>query len=537
MSWLADTMVWTGALIAVVLVLRRPVARAFGPGMAYALWALPLLRLVLPPIVLPALPAAPVARAAAPEVVVINLPPAAPAAVPAFDWAALGLALWLGGAAALLGWRLLAYWRMRRRLLAGAVPLERRGAVRVVESAALASPVAFGLIDKVVAMPAELAGGDAGARDLALAHELEHHRRRDLWANWAAQPLLALHWFNPLAWAGWRAMRRDQEAACDAAVLAGRDGATRAAYGSLIAALAGAGPEPLAAALACPMLGEKSIIHRLRSLTMSEPSIHRRWLGRALLAGAALALPLTASISRAQSAPPAPPAAPEAPVAAAAPNAPNAPAAPAAPDAPAVPAAPAAPALSIAAPAVGEKKVVIVQREIHGSAGAGHTVTIQRGGKTYVFTTDKELTPAEVDARIAKIEAEMARMPGPGGERHATVIVKQHGDGAGSHEMRKMVIKDSDIDGTIASAFAEADGEIAKAVGEACGSAGATQVSAASDDGARRVRIRTCQDGIRAHVAEALKKARTEIAANSDMPADIKAKVLKALDEKIAAQK
>ena len=46
----------------------------------------------------------------------------------------------------------------------------------------------------------------------------------------------------------------------------------------------------------------------------------------------------------------------------------------------------------------------------------------------------------------------MARCPG-GGERHATVIVKQHGDGAGSHEMRKMVIKDSDIDGTIASAL------------------------------------------------------------------------------------
>ena len=49
MSWLVDTLVTTAALIALVLVLRRPVARMFGPGLAYALWILPLLRLALPP--------------------------------------------------------------------------------------------------------------------------------------------------------------------------------------------------------------------------------------------------------------------------------------------------------------------------------------------------------------------------------------------------------------------------------------------------------------------------------------------------------
>ena len=40
-------------------------------------------------------------------------------------------------------------------------------------------------------------------------------------ANFAAQPLLALHWFNPIAWLGWRAMRRDQEAAIVANFAAG----------------------------------------------------------------------------------------------------------------------------------------------------------------------------------------------------------------------------------------------------------------------------------------------------------------------------
>ena len=33
-AWLLDTLVVTGALIALVLVIRRPVSRLFGPGLA-----------------------------------------------------------------------------------------------------------------------------------------------------------------------------------------------------------------------------------------------------------------------------------------------------------------------------------------------------------------------------------------------------------------------------------------------------------------------------------------------------------------------
>lgn len=37
MDWLTDTFIWTAALIALVLLIRRPVARHFGPQAAYAL--------------------------------------------------------------------------------------------------------------------------------------------------------------------------------------------------------------------------------------------------------------------------------------------------------------------------------------------------------------------------------------------------------------------------------------------------------------------------------------------------------------------
>lgn len=359
-AWLTDTLIYTGLLIGLVLVLRGPIARAFGPQMAYALWALPLLRFIMPPIVLPSSLApqavAPASDMEGPRQLIIEVvrvpeaamadgapvnlvaPPPAPVATDLGWWFDAGLlvdvalAAWLTGAVAFLAWRGWTYDRMRRELLAGSRPVGDAGKVRLVETPAVGGPIAFGVFDKVIALPMEfMAWGDRRARDLAIEHELAHHRGGDLLANMLAQPVLALHWFNPLAWLGWRAMRRDQEAACDARVMAWRTPRDRAFYGEVIASFATGPRLALAAPMACPMgvLGEKSIIHRLRSLNMTEISPRRRIAGRTLLAGAALAVPLTASISYAEAqVPPSWPAAPEVPAAPEAAEAPEAPKAP-----------------------------------------------------------------------------------------------------------------------------------------------------------------------------------------------------------------
>ncbi|MGB3167636.1 MAG: M56 family metallopeptidase [Alteraurantiacibacter sp.] len=323
-DWLVDTFIYTSLLIGLVLLARRRVADYFGPQIAYALWLLPLLRFIMPPIMLPrwmkpveaaseSVVAAPVAEAgpsaAEPLVFVLSEKPEAAneAAMAAAPMVGIGLteivlALWLGGAVFFLYWRAREYAAMRRELLADARPVGDVGKVRLVETPAVSAPVAFGIRDKVVALPESfMALIDSRARDMAIAHELEHHRGHDLLANMAAQPLLALHWFNPLAWWGWRAMRRDQEAACDARVVAGRARSERAVYAQVIAGFAAgehlALAAPMATGMACPVLGEKSIIHRLRSLTMNDISSRRRKLGIAALSTTALALPLTASIS------------------------------------------------------------------------------------------------------------------------------------------------------------------------------------------------------------------------------------------------
>jgi beta-lactamase regulating signal transducer with metallopeptidase domain len=124
-QWLIDTTLYTGLLIALVLLLRRPVAAAFGPQIAYALWALPLLRLILPPIVLPARFApdpAPATAAAPPAVgpiaeiatVPVPVPPAMADATFAIAWGDILLSIWLGAAIAFLAWRIVTYRRMRR---------------------------------------------------------------------------------------------------------------------------------------------------------------------------------------------------------------------------------------------------------------------------------------------------------------------------------------------------------------------------------------------------------------------------------------
>jgi len=358
-GFLFDTLMWTGALIALVLLLRRPVARHFGAGAAYALWFLPLARLILPPVTLPGWmrPAlsdtAPVADTATTAALVpegaevlgqtemgATLPPV-PMDSP-IDLLSPLVVLWLVGAAIFMGRRFWLYAQLRRELLENARPVGEVDDIRMIETTAISGPMAFGVFDKVVALPdGFMASRERQVRDLAIAHELAHHRGHDILVNMLVQPLFAIHWFNPLGWMGWDAMRRDQEAACDARVVASRSRDERAAYAAIIADFARRpqiAPRPaLAAPMACPVLGDKSIIHRLKSLPMDDGSRGRRWAARGAVAAALLAVPMTASISYAE-----PVAAPEAPAAPFAPTAPVA-AAFAAPDAPPAPAAPDAP--------------------------------------------------------------------------------------------------------------------------------------------------------------------------------------------------
>lgn len=559
---LLHTLAWTGVLIAVVLMLRRPVMRAFGPEAAYALWALPLARLVLPPVTLPAW-MAPKVETASPAPAVERLADAplpadplvwqtaiqAPAgAVPApltvpmetapqagfdlfatlSDWPVVEalLLVWLAGAAVTLWLRFAAYFALRDELLADAREVGRAqallGKVRLVETPATTAPLAMGVLDPVIALPPGfMALHDREARDLALAHELAHHRGLDLLVNIIVQPLFALHWFNPLGRYGWLALRRDQEAACDARVMARRSAQERAAYAALIARFAAAPGAThnaaLTAPMACPVLGEKSIIHRLRSLAMSDLSPRRRLAGRALLGAGLLALPLTASISYAAGE-----AVPEVPEVPAPPAPPAPPAAPGAPEAPEPPEAPEAPE---------PPTVIMIDHSGKGDSEAKVTEHVWRDadGKEkrakIVFRSPEHQMVAE---RWLQTSPQMDKAD-------REIIFAALREGLAEAERVQ-----ADLPRIVAEAMAQADAARAAApkvmMLKECTSAfeGEAQV-VNGRDGKQTVMI--CQPHIAATARLGLEQARAEIARDRDIPEDFRKEMLKTLDSQIARWK
>ena len=231
-GWLAETAVAVTALMLLVLALRRPVARLFGAGWAYALWAIPALRLVLPP--LPSLTpeiAFPAAVSFIPTAVGGTAP--LPAEAGPGQWLPIMLVMWAGGALLFLLHQRRAYLSFVERLDADSCPgtPSNYGSIRLLVSGAVDGPLALGLLDRRIVLPVDFTHRYTGSeRRLALAHELTHHRRGDLWWSLAAMLVLALNWFNPVAWVAFRAFRADQELACDAAVAAGASAEERCDY-------------------------------------------------------------------------------------------------------------------------------------------------------------------------------------------------------------------------------------------------------------------------------------------------------------------
>lgn len=301
-AWVVEALVASAVLMLAVLALRRPVRRAFGPDVGYALWALPALRLLLPP--LPAswhaATVAPVLRATGQVTVLFVQPTAAPVVAAPDLWAQalpylvpLLAMLWLVGAGGFALWHVFAHHRFCARTLAQAVAGDTIGGVRVIESAAVSGPLAFGVWRRYVAFPRDAAARyDAEERDLALAHELGHHARGDLIANWLALAVLALHWFNPVAWRAFRAFRADQEIANDARVLAALGPLRRHAYACAIVKTA-CPATSVAVSTACHLNTVDDLKGRLRMLSIDRVSRLRRFAGSAavtLLVGGGLGL-------------------------------------------------------------------------------------------------------------------------------------------------------------------------------------------------------------------------------------------------------
>ncbi|MEO7409771.1 MAG: M56 family metallopeptidase [Sphingomicrobium sp.] len=349
-AWLIDTLMATTALMLLVLLVREPVRNRFGATAAYALWLIPAARMAMPPLTQTVERIVPAAAPADAPLMLGQFAPAVPATDPSLieqlgGWPTLLIALWATGTLLFLALGLIRYRRQRDLVLDDAVQLARLGSIRLVRSHAVRGPIAFGILDRVIAVPHDFDQRfDEAQRRLALDHELSHHRSGDLIVNHLAFVLLGLQWFNPLAWIAHAAFRFDQEAACDARVLATAGPSDRAAYGHTIAKAASG-----RALLFASALDHHHNLHRRLKSMLTNPTPSRRLAGKlAVVAALAVALPLTATWATryvdadapeapTPPTPPSPATAPEAPLA---PLPPLPAAAPLAPEAPLPPVAP-----------------------------------------------------------------------------------------------------------------------------------------------------------------------------------------------------
>lgn len=274
---------WQAGVLALAVMLARLALRRAPKWAVCLLWALVVVRLVLPfslqsPVSLQAaqspvtavlyeLPRTQEAAQKTDEVLsggsaepVTPLPPTeivtaqpVPAPKPVMTVSLLA-AIWLAGVVMMLTYMLVSYLGIYRRVCT-AVRLEDN----VYRCGSWGTPFVLGLLRPRIYVPE---GMDDAALPQVLAHERCHIRRGDHLVKPLAFLLLALHWFNPVLWAAYVLLGRDMENACDEQVLRGVDGAGRAAYSRALVACA-VRQRPAAV---CPLaFGELAVQERVKN--------------------------------------------------------------------------------------------------------------------------------------------------------------------------------------------------------------------------------------------------------------------------------
>lgn len=153
---------------------------------------------------------------------------------------------WYAGMAVLALWFLAANIAFRSRLTRSAWRMEYPGCkLPLYVSGAVETPCLFGVVRPAIYLTPD-AAADPVTLTHSVGHELTHFRHGDhVWALLRCL-CLVLHWYNPLVWLAAALSRRDAELACDEATIRRLGEAERAAYGrTLIGITCGSRPSLL----------------------------------------------------------------------------------------------------------------------------------------------------------------------------------------------------------------------------------------------------------------------------------------------------
>ncbi|GJL95463.1 MAG: hypothetical protein DHS20C05_18680 [Hyphococcus sp.] len=238
-QWAGETALAVSILIALVMLVRKPIANIFGARIAYLLWLAPTIRIFLPDFAI--LPAPEhVFEYPSSQIIDFASVTISPVTVSTFDAAAFAtnaaLLVWILVAIAWFLWKLETQSRYLRALMASSIPadefldgqaravakslgVKQQLRIRVCDTSF--GPTVISFIKPTIFLPANFTSAySTKEQRLALTHEIAHVARGDLAVSLAALLLQAIQWPNPLVHYAMRAFKTDQEAACDAYVLA-----------------------------------------------------------------------------------------------------------------------------------------------------------------------------------------------------------------------------------------------------------------------------------------------------------------------------
>jgi beta-lactamase regulating signal transducer with metallopeptidase domain len=208
------------------------------------------------------------------------------------DWGQIAFLMWCLGAFVVALPMLLGHvrvWRLSKTAkpasggawgaLASVLPaqLGLAGRVRIMTSDRATMPMAFGIVNPTVLLPANAEQWPAERRRDVMLHELAHVARRDCLTQLIAQAACALYWFDPLVWLASRALRGERERACDDAVV--RAGARPSEYATHLLQVARDLRVPRTTALATVCMARRSQLSD-RLLAILDERRNRRTVSR-----------------------------------------------------------------------------------------------------------------------------------------------------------------------------------------------------------------------------------------------------------------
>lgn len=136
--------------------------------------------------------------------------------------------VWLAGAALMLVFMLVSWFRLGRRMRTATL---LTGNIR--QSEYVKSPFIMGIWKPQIYIPYHLGRSDF---ENVIAHENAHIERRDHLVKPLAYLILTIYWFHPLIWIGYFLLCRDIELACDEKVIKAMDENQRKDYSKALLA-------------------------------------------------------------------------------------------------------------------------------------------------------------------------------------------------------------------------------------------------------------------------------------------------------------